>query len=58
MLHDIAYTMHLDKWSADIAVGMFVARSGPDLMGLLMALAVLALGGWAYRNARNYKWLT
>lgn len=54
-LHDIAYTLQLDKWSADIALGQCVVRVGGEVMGPIMTLAVLAVGGWAYRNAGHCK---
>jgi len=54
-LHDIAYSLQYDKLPADVALGFCVARNGPDVMGVAMALAVAVFGGYAYRKAKHYK---
>jgi hypothetical protein len=54
-IHDIMYSLQYDRIPADIALGSCVARNGPWWMGVLMGLAVLAVGYPAWRKAKFYK---
>ena len=47
-VHDIAYGMGLDKFQADIDLGICVAKTGNVGMGILMFLGVTILGVFFY----------
>jgi LPXTG-motif cell wall-anchored protein len=53
-LHDIAYSIGIDKGIADIHLASCVAQTGHPAIALLMLLGV-TLGGWAfYRKKRRH----
>lgn len=54
-MHDVAYTMQLDKLKADIDLWRCVAEAAGPIMASIMFVGVLLFGGFAYKNAKNYK---
>ena len=52
-MHDLAYSVGLDKLQADIDLGVCVAQTGNFGMGVIMFVAVLVAGIFFYPRKKT-----